>query len=246
MSPDGIALFRQLEPGTVAAIDAIDVRLSPDVHPYATRHAQAIADHWQDETRRNPRLFDGTVMLHSALSLDGGKLTGLSHPVPFSAFMHWRARRGAQDVAHLFAYAVPVAACGRLVAIRMGAHTANAGQVYFAAGSFEPVDFSDGLLDAEANMRREVGEETGLDLARARAEPGFRLTRVGETVLLFRRYFLEDDADSIADRIRAHVADDADPEITGPVILARGERPLPSPPYVNTLIDWHEANPLPR
>ncbi|MFZ1680707.1 MAG: hypothetical protein WAT70_06775 [Rhizobiaceae bacterium] len=246
MSPERIALFGQLRPGIVTDIADVDVRLAPTIHPYATRHAEAIAENWRAETGRNPRLFDGTVMLHSALSCDDAVLTGQSHPVPFSAFMHWRANRGVDGVAHLFAHAVPVGACGRLVAIRMAGHTANAGQVYFAAGSFEPADFVDGRLDAPANMRREVREETGIDLAGCRTESGYRLTRVGETVLLFRRYWLEQDAEEIAQRIRDHVAGDPDPEIDGPVILAHGERPAPAPPHMATLIDWHEANPLPR
>ena len=55
------------------------------------------------------------------------------------------------------------------MAIRMAAHTVNAGRVYFAAGSFEPSDFRDGLVDADGNMVREVREETGLDIAGARA-----------------------------------------------------------------------------
>ena len=44
-----------------------------------------------------------------------------------------------------------------------------AGRVYFAAGSFEPVDFRDGLVDVDFNMIREVREETGLDLSGASA-----------------------------------------------------------------------------
>ena len=48
------------------------------------------------------------------------------------------------------------AAGNALVAIRMGAHTVNAGKVYFAAGSFEPEDFPDGVVDAHGNMAREV------------------------------------------------------------------------------------------
>ena len=55
-----------------------------------------------------------------------------------------------------------------LIAIRMAAHTVNAGRVYFAAGSFEPEDFPDGRVDAHGNMVREVTEETGLDISGVR------------------------------------------------------------------------------
>lgn len=62
---------------------------------------------------------------------------------------------------HLFAYPVLETSDGALVAIRMGAHTANPGQVYFAAGSLEPEDVVDGRCDIEANMRREVRRRPG-------------------------------------------------------------------------------------
>ena len=46
---------------------------------------------------------------------------------------------------------------GALLAIRMGANTVNPGSVYFAAGSFEPVDFPNGVKPiSEHNMAREV------------------------------------------------------------------------------------------
>ena len=76
---------------------------------------------------------------------------------------------------HVFAMALPVGSDGGVLAGRMAAHTANAGCVYCASGAFDRDDIIDGRFDADANMAREVAEETGLDLRDAEAATGYRV-----------------------------------------------------------------------
>ena len=131
-----------------------------------------------------------------------------------------------------------------LIALRMGAHTANAGRVYFAAGSFEPEDFPDGVVDVHGNMVREVREETGLDISNVpRGKRHYALATERGTVI-FRRYFLDGSADEIASRIRDFVATESEPEIEGPVII-RDARDLPEGlmPHMPPMIEWHFSRP---
>jgi len=44
-------------------VDAVDVRLDPEPHPFALANEQAIADNWRHEISANPAPFDGTVVL---------------------------------------------------------------------------------------------------------------------------------------------------------------------------------------
>ena len=233
-----------LPPDVILPVDRIDVRLDKDQHPFERDHAQAINENWQREIERNPALFDGTVVLLSKLSYADRVLSGTCHPVRFATFMHWRNNRATPGAAHAFAHAMLVAGDGALVAIRMGSHTVSAGRVYFAAGSFEPSDFFDGVVDVDYNMIREVREETGLDLERAARGQLCHVLSTQRGTVIFRRYRMAESAEAIAALIEEHVANEAEPEISGPVII-RSVDDLPEGlmPHMLPLVQWHFANP---
>ena len=226
----------------ILPVDAIDVRLDPGPHPFALNNAEAIAENWQREIAANPALFDGTVVLLSQLAYRDNRLVGRCHAVNYSTFMLWRKRRENSGAEHAYGHAMLVAGDNALVAIRMGPHTVNAGRVYFAAGSFEPVDFRDGQVDVDFNMIREVREETGLDLSEAHRGKRWHALSSNSGTVIFRRYHETAPADEIAQRISAFVATETEPEIEGPVII-RHAADLPDglSPHMKPLIEWHFA-----
>lgn len=226
----------------ILPVNAIDVRLDPGPHPFARDNEQAIAENWQREIAANPALFDGTVVLLSQLAWRDNRLVGRCHAVNYSTFMLWRQRRENSGAEHAYAHAVLVAGDNALVAIRMGPRTVNAGRVYFAAGSFEPIDFRDGLVDVDFNMIREVREETGLDLSAARRGMRWHALSTASGTVIFRRYHVDEPADEIARRISAFVAAETDPEIEGPVIIRHAaDLPEGLSPHMRPLIEWHFA-----
>lgn len=227
----------------ILPVDAIDVRLDPTPHPFELDNQSTIAENWRREMEAKPALFDGTVVLLSALAYRDGRLIGRCHAVRYSTFMLWRKNRELSGAEHAYAHAVLVAGDNALVAIRMGSHTVNAGHVYFAAGSFEPIDFRDGLVDVDFNMIREVGEETGIDLSAAARGQRYHALSTPSGTVIFRRYRVAEPADEIARRISAFVAAEAEPEIEGPVII-RNAADLPDGlmGHMKPLIDWHFAN----
>ncbi|PBB93907.1 hypothetical protein CK215_00075 [Mesorhizobium sp. WSM3864] len=229
----------------ILPVDAVDVRLVASPHPFERDNQTAIAENWCREMEMKPALYDGTVVLLSALSYRDSRLIGRCHAVKYSTFMLWRKNRELSGAEHAYAHAVLVAGDNALVAIRMGSHTVNAGRVYFAAGSFEPIDFRDGLVDIDFNMIREVGEETGIDLSgAARGQRYYALSTSSGTVI-FRRFRVAEPADEIAQRIKAFVAAEADPEIEGPVIIRNAtDLPVGLMGHMKPLIEWHFANEL--
>ena len=82
------------------------------------------------------------------------------------------------------------------------AHTVNAGRVYFAAGSFEPEDFPDGLVDRQRNMVREVRRgNRPRHRRRCGAAARYYALSTADGTVIFRRYHLDATADEIAGRI---------------------------------------------
>ncbi|MER8629919.1 hypothetical protein NKH55_09150 [Mesorhizobium opportunistum] len=224
----------------ILPVDAVEVRLDPGPHPFALENADAIAENWQREIAANPALFDGTVVLLSQLAWRDKRLVGRCHAINYSTFMLWRQQRENTGAEHAYAHAMLVAGDNALVAIRMGPHTVSAGRVYFAAGSFEPIDFRDGLVDVDFNMMREVREETGLDLSAARRGVRYHALSMASGTVIFRRHHVTAPADEIARRISAFVASETDPEIEGPVIIRHAaDLPEGLSPHMKPLIEWH-------
>jgi len=226
--------------GVVVPVRDIKLSLLPGDHPFAERNREAARANWQQEIAAKPALFDGRITLFASMHIADGVLSGTCHMTDYSSFLHWRRMRGAREGEHAYAHAVIVAADGNLLAARMGDHTANAGRVYFAAGSFEPEDIREGRIDVEANMAREVAEETGLSLAAMRPEAGYHIYSVESGTVLIRRYYSDWSAERLAQAVREHVASQADPEIDGPVILSPGSGPNEDfADHMNAIVDWH-------
>ncbi|WP_315923717.1 NUDIX hydrolase [Mesorhizobium sp. SP-1A] len=229
--------------GMVLPVDKTDVRLDPAPHPFEARHAQAIAANWEEEVAANPALFNGTMVLLSSLGYDKRRLAGRCHPVRYATMLYWRKNKGEAGIEHSFAFPVLVSRDNALVAIRMGRHTANPGKIYFAAGSFEPMDFIDGQVDLHGNMAREVLEETGLDISSARRDAVDHIFSLDSSTVIFRRYFLDEDAETLARRIEAFVAKEAEPEIERPIVIRSGTvRPEGMIGHMNAIVRWHFEN----
>jgi 8-oxo-dGTP pyrophosphatase MutT (NUDIX family) len=233
------------EPRTVFPIAGVDLRVLPGDHPFYSANREAIAENWVSETAANPHLFDGRMIFQKRLALTSEGLAGEGHMIPFSTFMYWRRQPERQGGIHLFAYPVIESSDGALVAIRMGAHTANPGQVYFAAGSLEPEDIVSGVCDVEFNMRREVLEETGLDLADSTPGERYYASHFRRTVTIFRLFRFDLTADEIVERIAAHMLVAEDKEIAGAVAIRSADHAaFPYNVAMFPVIDWYFGNPI--
>jgi 8-oxo-dGTP pyrophosphatase MutT (NUDIX family) len=194
---------------------------SAEPHPFHLDNEEEARRNWEDEIRRQPFLFDGQVALASDAVASDGCFTATCHLVPYSTFLYWRRIRPVPGALHVFAMALPVSSDGAVIAVRMGNRTANAGRVYCASGAFDRDDLIDGHFDPAVNMRREVMEETGLDLDDAVPEGGYHLLPIGGVIVIFRIFRFAADAETLAGKIAAHARAEADPEIAGAEILRR-------------------------
>jgi len=203
---------------TVFPVSRIDLAVLPGEHPFHLRELEAARENWVKEIDANPALFDGRMVFQHRLSLADGVIKGEAYITPFSTFLWWRKQRERGGF-HLFGFAVAVSSDDAIIAIRMAPHTANPGQIYCAAGSMDEYDIVDGRCDVEGNMRREVQEETGLDLNDAVAEPGYYGTHVNRSVTVFRVFRFPWTAEDMLRRIEAHMLVSEEDEVDGVVAI---------------------------
>lgn len=224
--------------GTLFPISSVSVRVLCDEHPYHVAERDAAAENWRGEVARNPALFDGKMVFQKSAVFDRGTIRAEGHIVPYSTFLWWRKQTDCAGGIHLFAFPVLVSSDGALIAIRMSGTTANAGQVYFAAGSLDESDIVDGFCDVDGNMRREVLEETGFDLDHAAtADPQLYASHQNRRVTLYRLFRFSMTAAEMAASIRSRA--DRDEEVEDAVIIRSADPELHRyAPAMLPLLTW--------
>ncbi|WP_112605428.1 NUDIX hydrolase [Rhizobium sp. WW22] len=205
--------------GTVFPVSGIDLAVLPGEHPFHVQESAAAQENWAREIADNPALFDGRMIFQRRLSLADGLVRGEAYVTPFSTFLWWRKQSERHGGFHLFAFPVAVSSDGAIIAIRMAPHTANPGQIYCAAGSMDENDIVNDHADVAGNMRREVLEETGLDLNNAIADPGYYATHMNRSVTLFRVFRFPWTAEDMLRRIEAHILVSEEDEVDGVVAI---------------------------
>lgn len=220
-------------------LDSTRLRLTDAPLDFAARHADAIAAHWRDALSARPRLWNGPQFLFTSVAAAGGTLAGTGHRTDFATFLYWRAHGRHGAVTHITGTSLPVTADGALLAVRMAAHTANAGRIYFPAGSLDPADVVGGAIDIDANIRRELAEETGL----APCAEAFDDRMIGaffdNAWHVARRCRLPLTFDECARRVRAHQARTGDDEIDRLVAVWSPDEAGPLRNYARALALWH-------
>lgn len=226
MNSDPQTMFAGWPPaGVVFPVDAVRLRVLEGEHPFHRAEQAAAAAHWKREVARNPAFFDGQMVFQHQVRFADGVLTGVGHMIPYSTFLWWRKQPGGAGGVHVFAFPVLVSSDGALVAIRMSAQTANPGLVYCAAGSLDGNDVVDGYCDVEANMRREVLEETGFDLDQdAVADRKLYAAHGDGRIVLYRLFRFSMTGEDMAQAIRANA--DRDEEVEDAVVIRSGDTSL--------------------
>ncbi|WP_425417593.1 hypothetical protein [Oricola indica] len=210
---------------------------------YEAQNRAAIDAYWADCKAANPRLWNGPFFMFEEVSVGGSVFSGRGRRTDFATFLHWRDHGRPPEAVHVTGTSLPVTADGALFAVRMAAHTANAGAVYFPAGSFDAEDIVDGSFDVTRNIAREMGEETGLVFDENMAEGAYTVVADRGAFHVARRSGLPGDFDACLDLMRRHQARTGDDELeTAIAVRAGGEGADLLKPYARLLADWHFEN----
>ena len=215
---------------TLRPVDEIDARIAPRDWAFARDNAARVAAHWRDRLARKPAMFDGRVLLMSSANHvveNGRRVMRSAHfETSFSAFMAWRDF-GFPDasVRNCFSMAALRGDDGGFILAEMGAHTSNAGQIYFPAGTPDPHDIVGDRVDLDGSARRELEEETGLRPDEASFAPDWLLVDAGPRLACMKLVDVAAPADEVAREINRRIAAQTDPELAG-VRVVRERRDL--------------------
>jgi 8-oxo-dGTP pyrophosphatase MutT (NUDIX family) len=203
------------QPVTVVPLSALSARLVEDEWPWAHDNRALVEAHWTDLSRKNPALFNGRVLVRRRQELREGRLILEYVEADFAAFIAFRDH-GFPDpsTGNGFALAALRTEDGAFILGRMADYTANAGKIYFPAGTPDPDDvLPDGTVDLAGSVLRELAEETGLQAHEVIATDRWTAVFAGARTALMRDVLVPGDAEAARTRIRAFLARDPQPEL---------------------------------
>jgi 8-oxo-dGTP pyrophosphatase MutT (NUDIX family) len=148
----------------IVDLDAIEAVLEPYHWVFPRDFEAKIEEIWAHETAGKSHMFNGRVLIQHRGQVEGRIFRCGYSGTDYKSFLAWqRMGNPPPQIRNGFAMAALRAADGAFLLGEMGAHTANAGKIYFAAGTPDFGDVVDGKVDLAGSVLREMGEETGLE-----------------------------------------------------------------------------------
>jgi len=203
----------------ILEVDALDFDFVDRAWPFAEAEAERIAEHWRARLAAQPKLYNGRVLLlarHTLVSRPAGAaLAGEYIEVDYAAFLAWRDFDfPGPAVANCFAMAALVGADGGFLVGEMAPHTANAGAIYFPAGTPDADDVFAGKVDLKASALRELAEETGVAAGEATVAPDWIVVYAPPRIACMKIVRLAEPADVAKARIESFLAAEPEAELS--------------------------------
>jgi 8-oxo-dGTP pyrophosphatase MutT (NUDIX family) len=230
----------------VVPIDQLDLAVVPRSWGFAQERRAEIDAHFTERRARIPQLWNGRVVLATGCRISGRSLSATCFETDFASFLAWRDWGFPdREVTNCFAMGALRSSDGAFLLGVMGSHTANAGLVYFPAGTPDPDDIVDGRLDLAGSIAREIVEETGLTADDYAAQPGWHAVPAGPRLAMMKVLAAPAPAAELARKIRHHIARDAKPELAD-IRIVRGPADVDPmmPDFVRTFLAhaWNGAS----
>jgi 8-oxo-dGTP pyrophosphatase MutT (NUDIX family) len=195
-------------------ITTLDLKVKRFAWPFAQTRREEIDAHFAGKRREKPEIWNGRVMLGRNAVRSGDHLAADFFETDFASFLAWRDWGFPDaDVFNGFGMGALRSADGAFVLGEMGEHTANAGRIYFPAGTPDPDDVRDGALDIAGSVAREIEEETGLDPADYIADGHWNCIFSGTLIAMIRILHVDLPGESLRAQIETNIANQKRPEL---------------------------------
>lgn len=226
----------------IVRVARIEARLAPHRWPWAEENREAIAAHWAARKAARPAIFNGRILMIAETRQDGNVLHARFFETDYANLLAW-LDWGAPDrsVQNGFAMGALAGSDGGFLLGVMGAHTSQAGRIYFPAGTPDLTDVRpDGAVDLAASITREIEEETGLGPDAYATEEGWIVVMHQGLTALMRRLTLPVSAEVARVQMLAHLAREATPELAD-IRIGRSPADIDEsamPGYLKAFLRW--------
>jgi 8-oxo-dGTP pyrophosphatase MutT (NUDIX family) len=200
----------------ITRVARVDARCEAKAWSWAEENRAAIDRNWATRTADKPKMFNGRVLLIADMALEEEACRATYFETNFADFLGWRDL-GYPDrtIANGFAMGALQGSDGAYICGVMGGHTANAGRIYFPSGTPDRSDLRpDGSVDLATSVTRELKEETSLPSDSYEVADSWIVVRQWPSVAFLRPITFAEPAEAVAERIRANIARQSDPELS--------------------------------
>lgn len=235
--------FRSAAP-IVRRITSLDLKLEPFAWPFAKERRAEIDAHFAEKQREKPKLWNGRVLLARKPRFDGPRLSARYFETDFASFLAWRDWGNPDpEVFNGFGTGALRASDGAFLLGEMAPHTANAGRIYFPAGTPDLNDLKGDTVDIAGSVMRETEEETGLTAAELTAAAHWDCVKIGALIAMIRLLDIDLPADEARARIEANLKRQSHPELSAiHLVRSKGDLNAHMPHFVTAFIAHQMAN----
>jgi 8-oxo-dGTP pyrophosphatase MutT (NUDIX family) len=224
----------------IVPLDQLDFRIAPFEWSWAAENKKSIDEHFIRMRAQRPQIWNGRILMLNHCEVQGGKISGTFFETDFANLVAFRAA-GFPDtgVRTCAASSALLTQDGAYLLGVMAPYTANAGRIYFIAGTPDTGDvLADGRVDLAASTVKELGEEAGLSASDVRFAGEWHAVLTGARVSLIRVAHCAQSEETLAARIRGFIASQKEPELSDVVaVRARADFSPAMPDFIRAYLN---------
>lgn len=199
----------------IVSLTELDLRFERTPWRFEQERHSEIAAHFAKAQVQTPELWNGRLLLMNRWTVEGSVFRGAYFETDFASLLAWRDF-GFPDTTtfNCFGMAALRSADGAYLLGEMAPTTANAGRIYFPAGTPDLADIRGGTVDLAGNVMRELAEETGLTADDVDVSAEWVCLFHGQRIAMMRAMQAREDAEPLRARMREHAARDPHQELS--------------------------------